>query len=219
MFFGLKNDINLLFVYACPINSCHTKSRTQSIIEKIETKMIEKKDKCLIMGDLNGRTKMADDFVRDSFDKHSPFNNILYIKDDMLHRGNMDTKPVDEQGENIIDLRKTSTCRILNGRTRGDMFGNFTRYSSNIRDRPSVIDYSICSVDLMEQIHSFSVLPYTGLSDHSCLSASIKVNIETDKNTEPDFADKNTIHTNVAKFTYDKNLKDIFENTSYKMKN
>ena len=32
--------------------------------------MIEKKDKCLIMGDLNGRTKMADDFVRDSFDKH-----------------------------------------------------------------------------------------------------------------------------------------------------
>ena len=37
------------------------------------------------------------------------------------------------------------------------------------------------------------------------------MNIETDKNTEPDFADKNTIHTNVAKFTYDKNLKDIFE--------
>ena len=91
------------------------------------------------------------------------------------------------------------------------MFGNFTRYPSNIRDRPSVIDYSICSVDLMEQIHSFSVLPYTGLSDHCCLSASIKGNIETDKNTEPDFADKNTIHTNVAKFTYDKNLKDIFE--------
>jgi hypothetical protein len=63
----------------------------------------------------------------------------------------------------------------------------------------------------MEQIHSFSVLPYTGLSDHCCLSASIKVNIETDNNTEPDFVGKSAIHTNVAKFTYDKNLKDVFE--------
>ena len=77
-----KNDIKLLFVSASTINSCYTKSQTQSIIEKIETKMIEKKYNCLIMGDLNGRTKMADDFVRDFFDKHSPVNNILYIKDD-----------------------------------------------------------------------------------------------------------------------------------------
>ena len=97
------------------------------------------------------------------------------------------------------------------------MFGNFTRYSSNIRDRPSVIDYSICSVDLMEQIVFLCSTIHWPIRSLLFIR-QYKVNIETDKNTEPDFVDKNTIHTNVAKFTYDKNLKDIFENTSYKMK-
>ena len=92
------------------------------------------------MGDFNGRTKTAQDFVNDTFDNHSPVNNPLYAKDEILDRENMDTKPVDEQGKKIIDFCKTTSCRILNGRTQGDMFGKFTRYPSNIREQPSVID-------------------------------------------------------------------------------
>ena len=138
-------------MYASPINSCYTKSRTENIIEKLETKLIEKHNSILIMGPLNGGTHTKEDFVKDSFDKHSPVSNPLYIKDDILSKENMDTKPVDEQGKKIIELCKISSCRILNGRTRGDTFGTFTRYPSNIRDQPSVIDYSICSSDMIDQ--------------------------------------------------------------------
>ena len=40
-FFGLSNDIKLLFTYASPINSCYTKARATNILEKIETHFID----------------------------------------------------------------------------------------------------------------------------------------------------------------------------------
>ena len=64
---------------------------------------------------------------------------------------------------------------------------------------------------MMEQIFSFSVLPYTGLSDHCCLSTNIKVNIKYDSSIQPDLVGENTIHPIENNFTYDKNLNGIFE--------
>ena len=40
-FFGLKNDINIMFTYASPVNSCYTKSRGENILEKIETQIVD----------------------------------------------------------------------------------------------------------------------------------------------------------------------------------
>ena len=100
----------------------------------------------------------------------------------------------------ILTLCKTSALRILNGRTPGDEKGNFTRYPSNIKDNPSTIDYALCSVSMMKEIKSFSVLPFTGLSDHCCISLTIKVNMKEeetppnhDKTTEILFPFKNPL--------------------------
>ena len=163
-FFGLKKDIKCLFTYASPINSPYTKSRNANILDMIETKFIEDEGNCIIMGDLNGRTKMGEDFVRDQSDKYSPINNPSYIKDVILEgRQNMDEHTIDEQGKLILSLCKSSALRILNGRTPGDECGSFTRYPSNITDKPSVIDYALCSERIIEEVKSLFVLPFNGL--------------------------------------------------------
>ena len=80
-FFGLNKDIKFLFTYASPINSSYTKSRNMNILEKIEVYYIDGEDNTIIMGDLNGKTKQGEDFVRDSLDRHSPINTAFYDKD------------------------------------------------------------------------------------------------------------------------------------------
>ena len=75
------------------------------------------------MGDLNGRTKTGEDFVRDNLDKYSPINNSSYMKDTELTRNNKDQHPIDQQGKIITELYKSRSLRILNGRTLGDKNG------------------------------------------------------------------------------------------------
>ena len=136
------------------------------------------------MGDLNWKTKTDEDFVRDNTDKHSPINSSMYIKDLFpLNRQNIDIHAVDEQGKLILGLCKSSALRILNGRTLGDENGRFTRHPSNLSDNPSVIDYALCSTSLIKEGKYFSVLPFTGLSDHCCISITIKPNISMESST------------------------------------
>ena len=99
------------------------------------------------MGDLNGKTREGEDFVVDENDRHSPINVPFYTnRDQILIRKNMDDHVIDEQGKIILDLCKSASLRILNGRTQGDKQGQFTRYSiRNTNDKPSVIDYALCS--------------------------------------------------------------------------
>ena len=208
-FFGFENDLRILFTYASPISSCYTKARKENVLDKVESILINDKDydNGIIMGDLNGRTNIVDDFVRDADDKHSPINNPVYIKDNAMKRHNMDKKVVDEQGKKILGLCKQASYRILNGRTRGDLMGKFTRYPKTLRENPSVIDYCLCSVGMLTQIHSFSVLPFNGLSDHCCIATYINANITRDKEV-PD--PENIIH-NIKTYRYNENLKELFE--------
>ena len=134
------------------------------------------------MGDLNGRTKMDEDFVRDKHDKHSPINDTSFYTRDLFSpsRQNMDKHPIDDQGKLILALCKSSALRILNGRTPGDAKGNFTRYPFNLTDNPSTIDYTLCSENLIKEVMSFFVLPFNGLSDHCCMSLTVKSNVNVD---------------------------------------
>ena len=146
-FFGFENDIKILFTYASPLNSSYTTSRNVNILEKIECNYTGVGNNLIIMGDLNGKTKQGEDFVRDESDKHSPINVPFYSRDSYLKRENMDDHPIDEQGKLILDLCKSTGLRILNGRTPGDKQGMITRFSTkNVNENPSVIDYALCSL-------------------------------------------------------------------------
>ena len=156
------------------------------------------------MGDLNGRTNIVNDFVVDESDKHSPINNPIYRKDIPLSRNNQDLKPVDQQGKIIIEFCKSASYTILNGRTQGDMSGKYTRYPKKMGEMPSVIDYSICGSNVIDQVHSFSVLPFTGMSDHCCISTCVRVNIADEMDVEDD---NENVHPINVKYTYDKRHK------------
>ena len=88
--------MKILYTYASPINSCYTKSRSVNILDKLETDVLDDDSNHIIMGDLNGKTMVEDDFIRDNLDKHSPINTSYYNKDTYLHRlrSNRDTHPV-----------------------------------------------------------------------------------------------------------------------------
>ena len=154
-FFGIERDINILFTYASPITSGYTKAGPENILEKIETKIVDGRNTYLIIGDLNGRTKTDEDFVRDTSDKHSPINVPYYSKDTEIARCNQDTHATNEQGKLILDLCKSNSLRILNGRLNGDTSGKFTRYPKRTNENPSTIDYALCGEALLPQFSPF----------------------------------------------------------------
>ena len=129
----------------------------------------------IIGGDFNAKTGTKFDFVDDNVDKHSPIMDIdTYVTDKPIKRNNCDKHSVDNQGEALLDLCKSSRMRILNGRTKGDRFGRLTRYPISMRETPSTLDYMIADTNIIPSVMTFMVLSNLGLSDHECLSLSIK---------------------------------------------
>ena len=220
--FNFDADKSIVFLYASPFNSSYTKSRETNVLEKFRTK-----DACclntLVMGDLNGRTKQGEDFVRDEEDKHCPADSPIYFRDSIFNRHNKDPTPIDQQGKLILEMCKSTGLRILNGRTFGDSIGNFTRYPLHkSNEKPSSIDYALCGHSLISDIYSFSVLPFTPLSDHCCLSTSVKINrITVDPPCDESLADypEVTIHPNIDTFTFDPSRLEIFKENIRKDEN
>ena len=210
-FFGFENDI-IIFTYASPLNSSYTTSRNVNILEKIESNYTGVGNNLIIMGDLNGKTKQGEDFVRDESDKHSPINVPFYSRDSYLKRENMDDHPIDEQGKLILDICKSTGLRILNGRTPGDKQGKITRFSTkNVNEKPSVIDYALCSEGLRAEVHNFTVLPYTGHSDHCCISLKIKTNtVSRVLSPIKGRKEKSNVPEKI-KYTFDKQKSHIYE--------
>ena len=108
-FFLLREDTKILFTYASPLNSCYTQARDTNILDKIETSY-DGGESYIIMGDLNGKTRLGEDFVRDGEDKHSPINSCFYTKDAQLDRKNLDSHPIDQQGKKILQFCKSLIC-------------------------------------------------------------------------------------------------------------
>ena len=138
----------------------------------------------LLAGDLNARTNNQPDFVLDYNDRFSPVSDLdSYVADQPLPRNNMDITPCNSHGEKLLDLCKTLSLRILNGRY-SDESGTFTRFPTKIGDSPSAIDYFIADSTLLKDIKDFKIQPFTNISDHCCITSSISSNLSKDTNTD-----------------------------------
>ena len=73
---------------------------------------------------------------------------------------------------------------ILNGRTAGDPFGNFTHL--NFNNGPYTIDYALCNEKCFSFIANFLVLPMNELSDHSKIVTVFKDRMNENGDTEND---------------------------------
>ena len=65
----------------------------------------------------------------------------------------------------------------------------------------------------MDLIHSFSVLPFTGISDHCCLSTCIRVNKVTERSIENNVPEINDciVHPLGFRYTYNEKQGEMFE--------
>ena len=184
-FFHFENDVYFNITYAPPCTSEYTKNLDYDIFQNLEVEIVKYRGtgNVIIGGDFNAKTATESDCVVDQTDDHSPVNNNPgYISDQPIVRKNSDKHAIDNHGQRLLDLCKNSQLRILNGRTRGDRTGNFTRFPLSLRETPSVLDYMIADTETLKHVKNFSVLPRLGLSDHECLSLSLKTgpfNIET----------------------------------------
>ena len=112
---------------------------------------------------------------------------------------------VNSHGNKIVDICHTFNVIILNGRTKGDMIGNYTHLNNN---GVSTVDYSLCNEHLYDSIENFIVLPLTVLSDHSKVVTIFKNGLPKPK-IEADSYNWKPLKT---KFKWDKEEKKKFEN-------
>lgn len=183
-FFGFQKDFFICVVYYPPSPSSYTKKLENDILDGIEKDLssYSKLGDVLICGDLNARVGTLPDYIAQDDHKFLPLFNTYPIDKNVMYRMSKDSK-VDKRGKELLDFCKGYQLRILNGRTLGDMQGNFTCYTPN---GTSVVDYAVVSESALKSILCFSVSDFIPtLSDCHCrldweLSANYIVN---NKNT------------------------------------
>eukprot|EP00794_Sanderia_malayensis_P016224 gene16224-17860_t len=184
-FFYLEEDIFIALLYAPPHNSPFLQKINldiSSFFQKLEEDISSYKlqGKVLLLGDFNAYTSTLEDYIDHDSIGNNHFIHLPtdYTEDFPMRRVNLDIRAPNENGKLLLQLCKSSSLRIANGRIAGDELGCFTRYPlhDNRDVDPSVIDYSLISENLLPEVQRFTVNKLTSLSDHCCISTRITTN-------------------------------------------
>ena len=116
----------------------------------------------LIIGDMNARTGILSDISNN--DKFHTNSSVPERHITATTRNNCD-QMIDANGSKLIDLCKSYDMQIVNGRSKGDRWGNFTH--SNKNKGESTVDMAILSDTMATISNDFEVLPQPDYSDHS----------------------------------------------------
>ena len=173
-FFNMDKDIYLCIAYISPTNSTYTRNTNEDYLTLIQNDIatFQSKGNIIIMGDLNARTSSISDLINnDVRDNYVPLEES-YIQDcELPPRRNCDII-TNERGSSLIDLCISAQLRILNGRTLGDLTGQFTCHKHN---GSSTVDYCLVSEQFFSQINYFQVDKHlSDLSDHCRITCFIK---------------------------------------------
>ena len=109
----------------------------------------------LLTGDLNARTRDAQDYLTDDHNKYvtlpenypeDPFN---------MKRNSQDTHAdINEHGKSLLHLCCSHNIHIVNGRVTGDLEGHLTCFTHN---GASLVDYTLASSSLFPSIVHFEI--------------------------------------------------------------
>lgn len=175
-FFNFQKDLFLCLAYIPPSQSIYTNNMQQDLLDLLEKdiSLYKTKGDIMICGDLNARTGNRQDFIVNDGTDHLPLYQNYNVDHPPIPRQNCDVI-VDSRGRNLIDICIGNQLRILNGRCFGDLFGRYTCYTPN---GCSVVDYTIVSESILDQVLFFQVSDFIAtLSDcHSKISWGILAN-------------------------------------------
>lgn len=172
-FSNMINNLYIAFVYIPPLNSSYGKVHGKDIMQKIE-KQIEyfsMKGKVIVCGDLNARVGNSLDLMQKESEPHLPIPNDN-IFETVFPRVSYDNVVVNQCGRWLIDVCVDNQMYILNGRTLGDLTGQFTCHTPR---GSSTVDYFLASSSLSQSIHSMKVNDLTLFSDHCMLTLQLDI--------------------------------------------
>ena len=184
-FFNLSQDLVILNVYNSPNNSSYTvRKQLQGDSEFVPTLdaledillSIPPNRSVLLVGDFNARSGNLEDTHQQSL--YPGCSDLVWDTEypsNLPNRSNKDGS-TNANGRTLLQLAKSANLIILNGRTVGDIFGDFTCYKYN---GASVVDYMCASSDLYDYVKFMKVMEFTIFSDHRPLSAAICADAST----------------------------------------
>ena len=124
----------------------------------------------ILGGDFNARVGNLNDVIKDdSLNNFVPLPQF-YNPDTVLVNRNFKDNIINSFGKSLTNLCISAKLRILNGRTVGDVLGNYTSYNSN---GMSTVDYILADERVLPIFKYFHISPLMYLSDHCILSCSI----------------------------------------------
>ena len=155
----------------CPFGQDHTRDVWDSLERDIECFSV--RGNVIVCGDFNARTgTLADYIVMDNVNNQYPLP-LNYSQDQINSRCSMD-KCVQKKGRRLTNICIDNSVCILNGRSLGNLHGAYTCMSPR---GSSVVDYFLCSHDIMKEVGMMAVQPFTQFSDHRPLLLKIHLPI------------------------------------------
>jgi exonuclease III len=157
-------------VYVPPYNSSFGRDHCDLIWNKLEGQIqhYSNKGNIILCGDFNARTGQLADYITNDFNNQCPLPTC-YSSDSLHRRQSMDTV-IQKAGRKLANICVENSLYILNGRTIGDLQGNYTCITTH---GASVVDYFVCSKALYSDIHSIFVNKLFQYSDHCPIELNV----------------------------------------------
>jgi hypothetical protein len=176
-YFGLKKDVYLVYSYVLPENSARLAYQSVHTFDRIEAHIADivnqnSDARFLLVGDLNARTSDRFDYIVDDMSEHVPLPDDYIVDVPVCSRASRDTV-INSNGTRLLELCKSTGLRIVNGRKGTDAnIGHFTCITARGK---SLVDYVVCSDQLLDNIISFNVGDIHPYSDHCAIDFNLAV--------------------------------------------
>ena len=178
-YFGLERDIYIVNSYIKPAQTSSKKSEFSGldILHELDqfVNTLRGKGKVICCGDFNARIGLQLDFIDENRPGHESYIPLPddYSPQDLPLRNTKD-KTTNSYSRPFLDMLLNNELHILNGRTIGDLFGEYTCLQPS---GASVVDYFIISPDCQKHVNHMSVLDFTCFSDHKPLMLALKLSL------------------------------------------
>ena len=183
-YFNLDCDLYVACFYLPPVSSTHRVEDPFGIIEN-DILNFPSESMFLLVGDHNARVgELADFVLAECLDEPFNFPSPCYL--DTLCIQAMDAAGrlsrvtpdhyINDYGRRLIELCKTTSTLIFNGRVLGNSGTNFTCQCPSKGN--SVVDYFVGSSRLLKLCANLNVLPKFPESDHRPVALSINSSFE-----------------------------------------
>ena len=134
-------------------------------LEKMVNDLKQGNQKIILTGDFNAKTKNLPDYL--ILNEHDDFHQLEGIFNEKIIntlRNSKDEHDIDIFGHKLLNLCKTLNIQIINGR-----LGKDAKLGKHTTRNLSVIDYTLTTPDLFDDIKDFDVLDFNPfLSDVHC---------------------------------------------------